>query len=78
MSDMWLLRADSSSTRMLIGLRYLSPAVLENTGVAIFPEEAAACNYTCLAVEKELKSKFGTGVALLPPVDLHFSTHKGP
>lgn len=61
---------------MLVGLKYLSPALLENTGVAIFPEEVAACNYMCLAVGKELKSKFGTEVAFLPPVDLHFSTHK--
>lgn len=56
-SDMWLLKADSSKTTVLMGLRYRSPALLENTVVAIFPEEVAARNYTCLAVEKELKEQ---------------------
>lgn len=53
----------------MMGLRYL-----ENTVVVIFPEEVAACNYTCLAVERE-------EVAVLPPLTctlVHTRLHESP
>lgn len=42
----------------------LSSALLENTAVAVFPGEMAACNYAHLAVQKELRYDFGTEVTL--------------
>lgn len=44
---------------MLMSLRYPHAALLENAVAATFPEELAACHYTCLAVEQEFREQLG-------------------